>query len=55
VKKQQELAFRGVDRIGRVFVTESFTWAIQNSVGDPMPLNRRSRRAMKKLIRALGK
>lgn len=55
MKKKQSLSFKGVDRSGRLFFTQEFSYAVLNSKIDPMPTNRKSRRAMPKLIRRLEK
>ena len=49
--KKQDLAFKGINKAGRVFVTPDFIQAVDFSVNDPVPCNRKSRRAMAKIIR----
>lgn len=51
--KKQQLNFKGLGRDGNEFFTSSFTQAVIHSVVDPVPMNRKSRRAMKKLVKKL--
>lgn len=53
-KKKQEVMFYGVTRNNKPFVTASFQGCILNSKNDPVPLNRKSNRAMLKLIQGMG-
>jgi len=51
--KKQQLIFRGVGRDGKYFFTSDLGSCIMNSRETPVPMNRKSRRAMPKIIREL--
>lgn len=51
--KKQQLIFKGLDRTGKEFFTSSLESAIIHSTVDPVPMNRKSRKAMPKLIKKL--
>lgn len=55
MKNKQEVNFRGVDKVGRVFFTPNFESCALLSTIDPVPANRKSRLAVIKLMRGMEK
>lgn len=53
--KKQQLIFKGLDRNQKEFFTSSLESAIIHSVVDPVPMNRKTRRAMPKLVKKLAR
>lgn len=52
--KKQSLAFGGISKLhGTYIVTADLEWLIEASSIDPKPLNRKSRRAMPKMIKKI--
>lgn len=54
MSKKQEVKFLGIDKSGQRFVSHAFGFAVMNSINDPVPLNRKSKRAMFKIIQGMG-
>jgi len=54
-KKKQEVLFLGFRKTGGHFVTPSLAACTMDSTKDPIPVNRKSKRAMLKIIHGLNK
>ena len=52
-RKKQDLGFYGINEFGIPFITPNFEGAIAMSKNDPKPINRKSRRAMMKLLQGM--
>ncbi len=50
MKKKQQITFQGTTSEGRPMFSGSLEYLLVNSKSDPVPLNRKTRRAFKKLI-----
>lgn len=53
--KSQDVGFKGIGKDGVLFYTPSLEICIELSTTNPMPVNRKSRRAMPKLIKKIMK
>lgn len=55
MKNKQAVLFKGVTNFGQVFFTPNFEMCVMNSTIDPIPTNRRSTRALVKLVKGINK
>lgn len=55
MKKKQELAFLGITKANKPIVSGRLDIILDMSKSDPMPLNRKSRRAMPKILKKILK
>lgn len=53
MKNKQSIMFKGINKAGQTFMTESISNCVINSVVDPVPINRKSNRVMLKIIKGL--
>lgn len=52
--KKQQLIFKGLGRDNKLFFTSSFEAAVMHSRVDPVAMNRKTKKAMPKMIKELS-